>query len=357
MPDVFSYTRQDRSVDRLGQRIRSRWIGGAASLLLAFLLVGCSTDATPNMLDAQGPAAAEINSLWWLMFWLAMLVFVAVIIMTTIAIYRSRQRNAAAPEHYSSRPSFFLTAGAIIPLFILIPLIVISVRASRIITLPGQQSTLTIEVVGRQWWWEVRYPDHGIVTANEIHIPAGERVAFRITSQDVIHSFWVPQLHGKLDMNPGRVNVIHLEATEPGEYMGICAEFCGLQHTFMLFWVIAHPPESFDEWISQRQQPAVAPTDPLQVRGQGVFFAATCDQCHVIQGITRPESEIGAVGPDLTHYASRGTLGAGRAENNPETLAAFIINPHTIKPGVHMPPTPLSTDDLEALVAFLMNLE
>jgi cytochrome c oxidase subunit II len=263
MPAVFSYTRQDRSVDRLGQRIRSRWIGGAASLLLAFLLVGCSTDATPNMLDAQGPAATEINSLWWLMFWLAMLVFVAVIIMTTIAIYRSRQRNAAAPEHYSSRPSFFLTAGAIIPLFILIPLIVISVRASRIITLPGQQSTLTIEVVGRQWWWEVRYPDHGIVTANEIHIPAGERVAFRITSQDVIHSFWVPQLHGKLDMNPGRVNVIHLEATEPGEYMGICAEFCGLQHTFMLFWVIAHPPESFDEWIGPYRSLAGARTGRL----------------------------------------------------------------------------------------------
>ncbi|MBX3001222.1 MAG: cytochrome c oxidase subunit II [Caldilineaceae bacterium] len=346
-----------RSLEQLGRRIRSKWIGAISSLLLTFLLVGCSTDTTPNMLDAQGSAAAEINSLWWLMFWLALLVFVAVITLTTMAIYRSRQRKTAAPNHYSARPTFFLTAGAIIPLFILIPLIIVSVRASRTITLPGAQSMMTIDVIGRQWWWEVRYPDHGIVTANEIHIPAGERVAFRITSQDVIHSFWVPQLHGKLDMNPGRVNVIHLEAAEPGEYMGLCAEFCGLQHTFMLFWVIAHPPESFAEWIAQRQQAAVAPTDALQARGQEVYFAAACDQCHVIEGITRLESQIGAVGPDLTHYASRGTLGAGRAENNAETLAAFIINPHAIKPGVHMPPTPLSTDDLEALVAFLMNLE
>lgn len=357
MLEVFSNLRQARFTERLAQRIRSRRLRGSLSLLLALLVAGCSTEATPNMLNAQGPAAAEINSLWWLMFWLAMLVFVAVFVLTAIAIYRSRRRKTAAPNHYSARPAFFLTAGAIIPLFILIPLIIVSVRASRIITLPGAQSTLTIEVIGRQWWWEVRYPDQGIVTANEIHIPAGERVAFRLTSQDVIHSFWVPQLHGKLDMNPGRVNVIHLEAAEPGEYMGLCAEFCGLQHTFMLFWVIAHPPDSFDEWVTQRQQAAIAPTDPLQARGQGIFFAAACDQCHVIQGITRPESEIGAVGPELTHFGSRGTLAAGRTGNNPETLAAFITNPNDIKPGVHMPHTPLSADDLEALVAFLLNLE
>jgi cytochrome c oxidase subunit 2 len=356
MPKAFSYQRQILAFLGLAYVIRIR--GRAVALLpLILLLIGCSTHVTPNMLDAQGPAATQVSSLWWLMFWLAMLVFVAVLLLTVLALYRSRRDKAAAPNHYSTRPSFFLTAGALIPLFILIPLIVISVQTSRAITAPGLQPFMTIDVIGRQWWWEVRYPEQGIVTANEIHIPAGERIAFRLASQDVIHSFWVPQLHGKLDMTPGRVNVIHLEAAEPGEYMGICAEFCGIQHTFMLFWVIAHPPESFDAWITQRQQVAVAPTDPLQARGQEVYFEAACDQCHVIRGITRPESEIGAVGPELTHFASRGTLGAGRAENNVETLSAFIVNPHTIKPGVHMPPSPLSTDDLEALVAFLMNLE
>jgi cytochrome c oxidase subunit 2 len=309
------------------------------------------------MLNPQGSSAAEINDLWWLMFWLAMFVFVVVLLLAGIAIYRSRRRNTEDPHHRAASPAFFLTAGGVIPLFILIPLIVVSVQTSRAVSLPSEEDALTIDVIGRQWWWEVRYPAQGIVTANEIHIPAGEPVTFRISSQDVIHSFWVPQLHGKIDMLPGRVNVLNLEAAAPGEYMGICAEFCGLQHTFMLFWVIAHAPESFDEWVSQRQQVAVAPTDPLQARGQEVYFEATCDQCHVIRGITRPESEIGAVGPELTHFASRGTLGAGRAENNAETLAAFIVNPHSIKPGVHMPPSPLSTDDLDALVAFLLNLE
>ncbi len=328
-----------------------------ASLLLAFFLTGCGTAATPNMLDPQGPAAAEIADLWWLMFWLAAAVFAAVLLLSVLAIYRSRRRDPDAPEPFAARPAFFLIAGGVIPFFILVTLVVASVRTSRALVMPASDEALVIDVIGHQWWWEVRYPDSGIVTANEIHMPAGEPVTFRVTSDDVIHSFWVPQLHGKIDMMDGKIHTWRMEASEPGAYLGICAEFCGIQHTFMQFWVIAHAPESFADWLAQRQQQAATPNGSLPQRGMAIFFATGCDHCHVIQGITRPESEIGLVGPDLTHLANRRTLAAGRMENTPENLAAWIRNPQELKPGVHMPATPLPADDLAALVAFLMSLE
>lgn len=356
MPEFFYHMRQAPLSDHLAPRSKGRWRSGATLLLLVCGLAGCSAETAPNMLNAQGPAAARINDLWWLMFWLATFVFVVVLLLTGLAIYRSRQRNTGASHHFAARPLFFLTAGGLIPLFILIFLIVASLRAGRAITLANEDA-LIVDVVGHQWWWEVRYPGQEIITANEIHIPAGEPVTFRITTQDVIHSFWIPQLHGKLDMLPGRVNQMQLEATAPGEYLGLCAEFCGIQHTFMLFKVIAHPPEIFAEWVDERQQTAVAPTDALQARGMAVFFAANCNQCHQIRGITEPGPAVGAVGPDLTHLGSRSTLAAGRVENNEETLALFITAPDSVKPGVHMPATPLPGEDLDALVAFLLSLE
>jgi cytochrome c oxidase subunit 2 len=295
------------------------------------------------------------------MFWLAMIVFAAVLLFSGLAIYRSQRRRQDAPQPFMARPAFFLTAGGIIPLGILVFLVVASVRTSRALHIPmsgtASEELLTIDVIGRQWWWEVRYPEQGILTANEIHIPAGEEVLFRVTSDDVIHSFWVPELHGKIDMMEGRVHSIRLEASQPGIYLGICAEFCGIQHTFMEFLVIAHDQESFANWILARQQVATPSTDALEQRGQAVYFATGCEHCHTIQGITRPESAIGVVGPDLTHLASRTTLAAGRLENTPQNLAAWLLDPHEIKPGVHMPATPLAADDMEALVAFLMKLE
>jgi cytochrome c oxidase subunit II len=333
------------------------------------------------MLDPRGPMAAEVADLWWLMFWLALAVFVAVMVLLFLALYKSLSRKDEPDEGYPragylsesylsesytgedeprpfvTRPSYLLIAGVLIPGIILFFLLIVSVRTGLAVLGPAPENALVIEVIGRMWWWEVRYPEQDVVTANEIHVPVGQPIEFRITSRDVIHSFWVPQLQGKKDMVDGKLHALPMVVSEPGVYMGICAEFCGLQHAHMLFRLIAHEQADFDAWVAARQQPAVEPTDPLLQRGQEVFFQAACHHCHMIEGITPLLPSTGVVGPDLTHYGSRQTLAAGIIDNTPENLAIWILNPHDIKPGVHMPATPMDGDDLDALVAFLMSLE
>jgi cytochrome c oxidase subunit II len=342
----------------------------ALSLLLVGLasvgLSGCATEFTPNALDPRGPAAAEIADLWWLMFWLAMAVFVAVMILLFVAIFKSLRRqndpkqeypDGDDPKHFVTRPSFLLISGVLIPGIILFFLLIVSVRTGLAVIAPPPTDAMVIEVIGRMWWWEARYPEQGVVTANEIHVPVGEPIEFRLTSRDVIHSFWVPQIQGKKDMIDGKLHALPFEVSEPGVYMGICAEFCGIQHTHMLFRIIAHERADFDAWVAAQQQPAVSPVDPLLQRGQAVFFEAACHHCHMIDGIAPTLPATGVVGPDLTHFGSRLTLGAGIRDNTPEHLANWILNPHDIKPGVNMPASPMDGDDLDALVAFLMSLE
>lgn len=332
------------------------------------------------MLEPRGPAAAEIADLWWLLFWAALAVFIVVLLLCCWAVFRSHRHQAAdddssndprtwrtLPEPVAARPVFVVVAGGIIPAFILLGVLGAAVRSSNVLldyghfgnpilssaTSGDAENMLTIEVIGHQWWWEVRYPDYGIVTANEIHMPAGERVQFKLTSRDVIHSFWVPQLHGKIDVIDGKTYTIALEAWEPGRFRGICAEYCGVQHTFMDFLVIAQPAETFAEWIAAQQQSHPMPQDEQQAVGRAIYAEARCDQCHIVRGHDPPAPPTGRAGPDLTHLASRTTLGAGTVENTPETLAQWLLDPHEIKPGVHMPPTPLEADDLNALVAYL----
>jgi cytochrome c oxidase subunit II len=349
------------------RRLSDRALAAAATLgrqsqrsiyfFLLFFIAGCATPATPNALDPRGPAAAEIAALWWFIFWLAVAVFVVVMILYLLAIIFSRRRDPDAPKPFAARPAFLVIAGVVVPALILIALLVASVRTTSALMTPSAVDVVTIDVVGHQWWWEVRYPEHNIVTANEIHIPAGTTIEFRVTSNDVIHSFWVPQLHGKIDMIDGKIHTIRMVASEPGTYRGICAEFCGLQHTFMALLVVAQSPEEFDSWLEQRQRAAAPPAEPLQLQGQAVYFAAGCAHCHAIQGITPPEPAIARVGPDLTHLASRQTLGAATIENNATNLAQWILNPHIAKPGVHMPASQFAEGELEALVAFLTSLE
>jgi cytochrome c oxidase subunit 2 len=199
----------------------------------------------------------------------------------------------------------------------------------------------------------VVYPDQGIITANEIYIPVGEPVRIELTSEDVNHSFWVPELHGKLDMIPGRTNVFWLEAEQAGDFWGICAEFCGVQHANMLFLVIAQPADDFDTWLAAQQQAAVPPNDELTQFGHQIFIDASCDSCHAIAGT----DAVGRLGPDLTHMASRRTLAAGILENNLGNLGGWIINPQHIKPGNLMPSSDLSGPELQALLAYLQSLE
>jgi cytochrome c oxidase subunit II len=203
--------------------------------------------------------------------------------------------------------------------------------------------------VGRQWFWEVRYPGHGVTTANEIHIPARTRVNLVARTADVIHSFWVPKLNRKIDMIPGQTNRILLYADKPGAYRGQCAEFCGMQHANMALEVYADPPARFNAWLAHEARPAPPPTGAAASSGQKVFLGYPCSSCHTLRG----SGAKGQIGPDLTHLASRRTLAALTIPNDPHDLARWIQKPQTVKPGNKMPGLKLSSRELRELIAFL----
>jgi cytochrome c oxidase subunit 2 len=212
---------------------------------------------------------------------------------------------------------------------------------------------LTIELAGHQWWWEMRYPDGQVTTANELHIPAGQPVHLILTSADVIHSFWAPELHGKIDLTPGRTSSFWIEARQPGVYRGLCAEYCGDQHAKMAFLVIAEPPDQFAAWLERQRQAAPAPTDPLAQQGLLVFQRAGCVLCHTIR-----DAQIATTtGPDLTHLAERRTIAAGALANTRDNLASWLKDPQAIKPGTTMPTPDLTTEELQALLAYLESLK
>jgi cytochrome c oxidase subunit 2 len=211
---------------------------------------------------------------------------------------------------------------------------------------------LTVEVIGRQWFWDVRYPGTAAVTANEIHIPARTRVDLVAETADVIHSFWVPELNRKIDMVPGKRNRILLYADHPGRFRGQCAEFCGLQHANMSLYVFADPPARFRAWLARLQQRAPAAVGADARRGQQVFMTHACADCHTIGGT----SARGTVGPDLTHLASRTTLAALTLPNRPDQLANWIRDPQHYKPGNKMPGLGLSPTEVRSVVAYLETL-
>jgi cytochrome c oxidase subunit 2 len=239
----------------------------------------------------------------------------------------------------------------------LIGLLFASVVTGRAVgTRPGPEA-LSIEITGNQWWWHVEYdnpdPSLRVTTANEIHIPVGRPVVITLQSNDVIHSFWVPNLHGKMDLIPGRVNSTWLTADRPGVYRGQCAEYCGVQHAHMALTVIAEPAPAFEQWLSAQRQPAPPPATPEQARGLDVVERGPCAMCHTIAG-----TQAGArLGPDLTHFASRSTIGAGTAPNTRGYLGGWIADPQHLKPGNRMPPTGLSPADLQAVIAYLETLK
>jgi cytochrome c oxidase subunit 2 len=209
-----------------------------------------------------------------------------------------------------------------------------------------------VHITGHQWWWHVRYPDEQVITANEVHLPAGVPVRLAVTSEDVIHSFWMPQIAGKVDVIPGKTNSITILAEQPGVYRGMCAEFCGAPHARMHFLVVVEPPADFARWLDGQRRVPPPPTDSLVQRGQQVFFRATCAECHAVRG-----TAAGTRGPDLTHVASRRTLGAGTQPNTRANLAGWTVDAQAMKPGNKMPSIPLAGDDLQALLAYLESLE
>lgn len=302
----------------------------------------------PSILDPVGPDAREIAGLWWLMLGLSIVAIVVVAVFTVAVLFR---RSPGEQSRIGER-SFIIGGGLILSLALLIPAGYETVRVG-LATSGGGDHDLIVEIVGHQWWWEVRYPDHDVTTANEIGVPTDASIRFDVTTSDVIHSFWVPNAGPKIDAIPGRVNELSLRFDEAGTFWGACAEFCGLQHARMQLRVVAMAPEEFGAWVEKQRQPAAEPETELEQRGREVFISNECVACHTIGGVT----ELADRGPDLTHLASRDTFAGATVDLTEENLRAFLEDPDSVKLGVLMPQPRLPDEHLDALVAYLMGLE
>ena len=311
-----------------------------------------------SALDAAGLHAARIEGLWWLFFWACTAIYVLVIGTVVVAVRRGSAARAGRPAEMTLARS---VAGAtVVTVVLLVGFAFASLLTGRALgfnrELPDRADApdaLVVHVTGRQWWWAVEYdnpqPSLRVTTANELHLPVGRRIVLTLRSADVIHSFWVPNLAGKVDMVPGRRNVMNLHIEKPGIYRGQCAEYCGLQHAHMAFTIVAEAPDAFERWLTAQRSPAPPPQTPEQARGLQVFESGPCAMCHAIQGTL-----AGArLGPDLTHVATRSTLAAGTLPNTRETMERWIADPQHVKPGSRMPATGLSNEDIQALLAYL----
>ena len=327
----------------------------ALGTLPALALAGCS--GVQSSLDPAGIQAERVEGLWWFMLIIASLVFVAVIAVMLYAVLARRGEDRPATEvQRDRRMTLTIAAATVATVIILFAFLIVNFSTERALaSLPGDQA-VAVRVTGFQWWWEIEYIDSvaskRVVTANELHIPVGAPIRIELESHDVIHSFWVPRLHGKLDLVPGHRNVLWLRADSAGVYRGQCAEFCGHQHAKMAITVVAESRADFDAWLARQREPAPEPASELEARGRDVFLSSTCLMCHSIRGTPAG----GSTAPDLTHLASRGTIAAGTLPNTRGNLGGWIIDPHSIKPGVKMPANSLSPPDLQALLAYLESL-
>jgi cytochrome c oxidase subunit II len=276
----------------------------------------------------------------------AIFVVVAGLIVYTIWRFRRKPGDDAKqepPQVYGSNQ--IEVAWTVIPILIVFVLIGVSARViAGVENASPPPGMLKVTLIGHQWWWEVRYPDYGIVTANEIHVPAANATYLELQSADVIHSFWVPQLAGKTDLIPNRTNYAWIDPREPGIYLGNCAEYCGTQHANMLLRVVAQEPGDFKQWTVEQQKAAA---------GNAVFQSLSCVSCHAVKGTTA----AGKFGPDLTHLMSRQTLAAGAITNTPENLREWVKNPQGAKPGSLMPSLQLTDEELGQVVSYLQTLK
>jgi cytochrome c oxidase subunit 2 len=325
---------------------------GTAAVAAALLMSGCGRQ---SILSTRSPQAHNIMLLWWWMLGVGAVVFLGAVVMLTMAWFRRGEPGLPwLGERENVSEAMVLMFGIGIPVVVLTALFAVSdVYLVRQTSPPNPKTTsMTIDVIGHQWWWEVRYPASGAVTANEIHIPVNTRVNVVTTTADVIHSFWVPALNRKIDMIPGRQNRVLLDATRIGEYRGQCSQYCGLQHANMAMLVFVQTPSAFKSWLSTMSAPARSATAARARAGEQLFMSSQCASCHTIAG-TQAQ---GTVGPNLTHVASRTTLAANTIPNTRAQLAAWIRDPQRIKPGTRMPDLGLSSSQVNQIVAYLETL-
>jgi cytochrome c oxidase subunit 2 len=330
-----------------------------AALFGFALLSGCGLPQ--SMLSPGGPASQSIAALGWFVF---ILFLVVTAIMWGLILWIGLRRRGSfeyhAPFDIDGGQRWIVIGGFIIPAIILAVVFIYGLSSMSAFPLHDHHGAMgppDIRITGHQWWWQVEYVkgpvDRRVLTANEIHIPAGRPVDIDLASDDVIHSFWVPALHGKVDLIPGMTNRIRIQAN-PGSYRGQCAEYCGAQHGNMILLVVADAPDRFESWLNAQRQPAVEPVDGQQRRGQDLFMSRPCALCHTIRG-TLAQARVG---PDLTHIGSRRRIAANMLENNAANLAAWITHAQSLKPAVAMPNiTQFTGEELRAVVAYLQSLK
>jgi cytochrome c oxidase subunit 2 len=327
-----------------------------AMLATAMLLLAIGCHGQQSVFAPEGPAARSIARHGWFLFAVCGVVYVLVIGATAWALLR-RRTDADGDPSEDRRLGVAVTVAVGASAITLVMLVVSSVLAGRGLTSPSGPGAVTIDVIGHQWWWEFQYrdvsPNDFVTSPNELHIPTGVPVVLKAQSRDVIHSFWVPNLHGKRDLIPGQITHTWIQADRPGVFRGQCAEFCGHQHARMAFTVVAEPMDRFQRWLREQRQPAREPQTAAHREGQRVFMSTTCVMCHTIRG-TRAGSRVG---PELTHLASRATIAAGTLPNTPAHLAQWVRDPQAIKPGTRMPAATLRPADFEALLGYLRSLQ
>ena len=334
------------------------------------LLAGCYPDNPQSTFDATGPVAQSQLTLFWIIFWAAAFVFVVVEGILIYTMIRYRRKPGDGDPHQTHGHTGLEIGWTVLP-----SLVLVVVAVPTVLTIfdnansPDPEGAMRVDVVGVQWWWEFRYPDEDdptqtVVTANELHIPVDEVVNITLNSRDVLHSFWLPKIAGKVDLVPNNQNTMWIKAEETGHFYGTCGEFCGESHALMRFRVIVEPREDFDAWLESERQDAIEPTDPLALEGKAIFEGpqAQCWSCHTIKG-TRSQ---GKIGPDLTHVGRRTHIAAGVRENTQDNLLEWIRDPNAIKPGnimaaqgqVYNDPTlKLSDAQISALVRYLQGLQ
>ena len=305
-----------------------------------------------SMLWPAGPAAQSIATIAWVLLIGAALIFAAVMALLARAVHRRKPDNQVRPALW------IIGGGVVVPVLVLSALLAWSVARGARLATPAPPGALVIGVTGHMWWWEVRYRDpqtgRSVVLANELRLPVGQPVVIGISSADVIHSFWVPALAGKVDAVPGRVNQLVLSASRAGVFRAPCAEFCGQQHARMTLHVVAQPADEFERWLALQAGEAAPPATELQWRGQQAFIAQRCVSCHTVRGLGAGS----LAAPDLTHVGSRLYLGAGTLRNSRDALMAWIADVQHLKPGARMPSSKtVDASTLQALAAYLEHLQ
>ncbi len=335
--------KQQRRVSRGAVAAAAAVVAVAAALVLA----GCDS---PSILRSEGSAGNEIVTLakWIFGILAGVLLTVWAILVFVILTGRGRPEEDASQTKGNLRIEIIWTA---IPAVIVTVLFILTLVITDRIDMPTRGAQFT--AIGRQWWWDFDYKDLGFKSPNEIHAPVGRMTSIDVESADVIHSFWVPQMGGKIDMIPGHVNHIHFVPLKTGQYLGECSEFCGVQHGKMRFLFIVVTPEEYTAWVERQQQPAAKPTGAEAVEGAKIIATVGCGSCHAIRGTTLE----GAFGPDLTHFGSRSGIAAYTLRNTPENLLRWIQDPQGVKPECNMPNVPLPLQQQRQLVAYLEELK